>query len=148
LREQSRLRKSFLPRVQYIQGMTSFVMARAALATYDEDPKARAQELQQLLGKLASVGRRWTTALAGMLGAGLSLRTGDAERASRGLESAERLLADADMLAHAAACRLALGKLRGGSEGSGLRAEAEARLRQLGVREPERFARALLPEAR
>jgi len=144
-RDARRLSQSFLLRVQYIRAMTAFVRARAALATFDEDPRARRQEIEALRKELAAEGRSWTTVLGAMLGAALSLRSGETELGVRGLESALALAERADMSGHAEACRWLLGERLSGAEGANLRRAAEAALTRHGVREPERFARSLLP---
>ena len=142
---QGPLRKSFLLRVQYIRAMTLFLQARCALATFQESPTARAKEVRVLHGRLASEGRPWTSALAAVVFAGLTLREGDKQAGVRRLRTAVELATCAEMSALAQSCRWVLGELLAGAEGQALQSQAESELRRSGVREPRRYAGTLLP---
>jgi tetratricopeptide (TPR) repeat protein len=73
LRDERRLDKSFLLRVRYIRGMTCFLRARAALATFSEAPRARAAEALAWHRKLSADKSPWTDALAAIVLAGEAL---------------------------------------------------------------------------
>lgn len=148
LREEKRLEKSFLLRVHYIRAMTCFLRARCALATFDEDPRARAAETLTWQRKLSAEGSPWTNALAAIVLAGESLARGALEPGAEYLRRAAVLSERADMVVHAHVCRSILGEVIGGSNGEQLRRESETALRELGVEHPRRFAAALLPYRR
>lgn len=148
LREERRLDKSFLLRVQYVRGMTCFLRARCALATFDEDPRARSAEAQAWYRKLSAEGSAWTNALAAIVLAGEALARGAIEAGAEYLARAASLSEQADMAAHAQVCRATLGEIMGGTDGQQLRHGAELALQELGVEHPRRFAAALLPYGR
>jgi hypothetical protein len=145
VQDETKLRKSFLLRVQYIRAMTLFLRARCALATFEQEPKARAKELSGLQRQLAAEGRAWTAALAALVAAGLALRSRDTEAALRALRHGAALATRAGLSAHAEACHLLLGEQLGGEEGRALRRNAERELERNGVRQPRIFAATLLP---
>jgi hypothetical protein len=81
-----------------------------------------------------------------LLSAGLAAARGDAESALRRLElGLERMGAAGSYALLSAYARRARGILLAGSEGGALVAEAEAELRRMGVMDPARHARTVLP---
>ena len=87
----------------------------------------------------------WPRANAALFRAGVATVRGQREVARTMIERAERAYTAADMEVHAAVARIRLGQLLGGSRGSELRAEGEARLAAQDVRAPLNVARMLAP---
>jgi hypothetical protein len=79
------------------------------------------------------------------LRAGLAAWSGDDDAALRHLRQALREADEADTALHAAAIRLRLGAMLGGSEGAALVADGQAWMADQRLQNPARMTAALLP---
>jgi hypothetical protein len=143
------LGRSLLLRMQNVRAYSVATRARARLAVAAQAPARRkallagvASDVRQLRGE----GHSCATADALVLNAMLDAYRGDRERAIEQLARAAAAFDAMPMHLHAASLRLRLGALVGGAEGRARTLAAEAELRARGVRDVERFARALVPE--
>ena len=139
------LRRSLLLSVAYIRATTEFLRARCALANRALDRTRRMRDVRRGVRALERMKLRWTSVLAAMLKAALSLEEGQRNHAIRFLRDAVELAEENNMFGHAEASRLHLGNLLACDEGWELAARAERRLADRGVRAPSRFAAMLLP---
>jgi hypothetical protein len=143
-----RLKKSFLLRVPMIVGLSFDVLGRAALATAFQDPN-RVSELRGVIRSCVKTLRSgpdpWTHALAESLDAGHSLLLGDRDRARAQLERAVEGCTLHGMDLHAAAARVALAELEAPERASQLKSEALRAMASVGVTNPQRMARLLVP---
>lgn len=131
------LSRSQLLRVQQIRIEAWHLAGRAALAASDSTGSSRARLLDEALRAARRIEREgvaWGEPLAELLRAGVRERRGDASAAAAYASAAHKLLAaDMPLLAHAARLRLQCAPA------------SEAFLRAVGVRDPDRFARILVP---
>jgi serine/threonine protein kinase len=148
-RDERRVRRSLLLRVQLIRTWTLFVRGRSAVASLEglAEP-ARSERLangRRMQDALVREKMPWTDALAALLAASLANVSGDAPAAEQALRRAIELAGCVEMAVHAAAARFCLGSLVGGEAGATLRKQAEDAMREHGVRVPHRYARMLVP---
>lgn len=136
-------RRSLLGRVMVLRVFTSDLVGRAALAescvSARRDSLHAARREERRLRKERTP---WADALASMLRAGICRVTGEHRAAERALLDAIVGFDDLGMAAHAASARLQRAHWAGDSTD-----EAHAELIALGVRNPERWTRMLLPVA-
>jgi tetratricopeptide (TPR) repeat protein len=151
---------SGLSRLPFHVGERHSVRARAALACAQLEP-ARSARREELLREVEAGiaiaaqtpglgGRSFVLPhcrnMATLLRAGLAAVRGDAELALACLDRAlEQLSAAGSYALRSAHARRARGVLLGGDEGAALVEQAEADLRSLGVEDPARHARTVLP---
>jgi hypothetical protein len=146
-RDWTKLRRSFLLRVQYVRADAHFVRARAALASA-ADPQvrqARCAEARHLAKLLAAERMDWTRVLADMILAGAASLDGTPDQAAGLSRVAIGRANAADMAIHATAIRYQLGVLLGGEEGQGMVAEANNAMASQGISQPVRFSSMMLP---
>ncbi len=148
-RDAQRLRRSHLLSVQLIRVFTNFAVGRSALASIDtlehaERPR-RIREVRKAQRAIEREGMAWTGALGAILAAGAAAATGDRAGAEEALRRAAGLAEAAEMSLHAAGARRQLGKRLGGDAGDAMVQAADEAMKQRGVRDPERYARALVP---
>jgi hypothetical protein len=146
-RDWTKLKQSFLLRVQYVRADAHFVRARAALASCVDDTigPARRAEARRLAKRLTSERMPWTDALADMIWAGIASLEGTPVQAATLLRVALRSAERADMSIHAAAILHQLGVLVSGEEGRALVQKASDAMTSQGIHVPARFAGMLLP---
>jgi hypothetical protein len=146
-RDWTKLKQSFLLRVQYVRADAHFVLARTVLASA-ADPmvgRARCAEPRKLAKRLVAERMPWTTVLAQMISAGVASLDGPSDRAAGLLRAALQSAEAADMAIHAAAIRHRLGLLVGGEEGLELAQKASDAMTSQGICVPDRFANMMLP---
>ncbi len=148
-RDEQKLRRSHLLRVQLIRAWTLFAIGRSAVASLgglgQSERSARLQQAQHTRDRLEREKMPWTDVLAELLAASVASATGDAPRAEHALQRAVELADSAEMGLHAAAARYRLGLLLGGATGDSVVKAAEEAMRARGVRVPARYARMLVP---
>ena len=83
---------------------------------------------------------RWADPIAASLEATVAARRGDDDAARAGFAAAAAGFDAADMAVHAAIARRRLGERTGGDQGAALVAAADARMRELGIVRPDRWA--------
>jgi tetratricopeptide (TPR) repeat protein len=142
------LEKSFLMRVQIIRLYARNMRARAAVATAEGEPAARATLLATAERETRVMEREsmpWTAASASLIQAGAARLRGDVPRA---IVSLERAIEQAEGVKEgllAAAARHALGVCRGGAEGEKLIARTREELEAEGAVEPLRLVAMVAP---
>jgi hypothetical protein len=134
-----RLARSRLARYPIVLREVAQAAARVALARGARD------EARGYAALLARDGAPAARAQARLIEAGLAARSGQRGAAEAALTAAVADLDRLEMAAHAAAARLALGKLLGGEQGRALAESAAAFFRGQGAAEPERFAAMMAP---
>jgi hypothetical protein len=148
-RDERRLRRSLLLRIQLVRSWTLFVRGRCAVASLEgmgqRERGARLAEALRMRVRLEREKMPWTDALAAMLTASVARASHDDGAARRGLRLAIRLSDGAEMALHAAAARYRLGGLVGGDAGSRLVKKTEDAMKARGVRVPARYAQMLVP---
>jgi hypothetical protein len=148
-RDERRLRRSLLLRVQLVRSWTLFVRGRSAVASLEgiSEPERglRLGEARRAQDRLQREKMPWTDALAAMLAASVAGASGDPAAAEHALRRAIHLADAAEMTLHAAAARHCLGSLSGGEAGTNLVKHAEEAMRMRGVRVPTRYAQMLVP---
>jgi hypothetical protein len=138
---------SLLSRVQHIRVLACHFRARSALALAASAPNAApllataARDARQLERERVP----WAAAFARLIRAGVAACRGDAAGAAARLAEAALALDGLDMALYAAAARRRLGRLRGGAEGRGLVASAEAWMAGQQVANPARMTALLVP---
>ncbi len=125
-----------------LQGRVSAAMLDGVT---DDGRRQRLAEVRKAQGSLAGEGLPWAAPLAEILRAWAERAAGHDEMAAAALRSAVDLAEKVKMAVHAAAARRQLGALLGGPEGEAMAREAEATLREKGVRAPARYAQLLVP---
>jgi hypothetical protein len=149
--EWPKLRWSLLLRIQYVYIESLQHRARAALALASSPSTSRRDRLQLLqwverdAHRMTREGVPWATALATLLGAGISCIQGIREQSAQLLKTAEDQLDACDMAIYAAAARRSRGKLLGGEQGRALSAEAEKWMHDQEILNPERMTAMLAP---
>jgi tRNA A-37 threonylcarbamoyl transferase component Bud32/tetratricopeptide (TPR) repeat protein len=148
-RDERRLRRSLLLRIQLVRSWTFFVRGRCAVASLERmgqrERGARLAEALRMRVRLEREKMPWSDALAAMLTASVARASRDDGAARRGLRLAIRLSDGAEMALHAAAARYRLGGLVGGDAGSRLVQKTEDAMKARGVRVPARYAQMLIP---
>jgi hypothetical protein len=142
------IEKNYLLKVQHVRGQTTFLRARCAIASIDDDPAHRAERLaetQNLARALDNERMAWTAPFVAIVRAGAANASGHPSAAIAALRSAIDLAQAADMEMYAACARYQLGRLLGGTEGEGLVQQAEESMAAQDIRRPERFASILVP---
>jgi hypothetical protein len=140
------LERSYLLRVQQVRVFMCHQRASVALAT----PAAARGErgmlsfIERETRRLEREGVAWSTALAGLVRAGLLARRGDGAGAATVLDEAAQALDAVPMLLHAAAARRQRGRLLGDA-GRSVIAATDAWLVGQGVTNPARMAAMLAP---
>jgi hypothetical protein len=141
------IERSLLLRVQFFRLDLWALRGRAALAAAGRDGAAiHVRRVERAIARIERERMAWAMGHALALRAGLARLRGDVALASRLLERAEQAFAAAAMTAHAAACQLQRGGLRGRAGVDEL-GRGAARLAGEGVRRPDRFAATLVPLA-
>jgi hypothetical protein len=149
--EWTRLRRSFLMRVQYVHIESLHHRACAALALATDLP-ADSTERRSLLRlaekdtrKILRHGVPWGNALAELQQAGAAEVRGNRSEALQRLRSGYLMCHAADMELYAAAARRAEGQLAGGKNGRELVEWADRWMAQQAIRNPERMTAMLVP---
>jgi ATP/maltotriose-dependent transcriptional regulator MalT len=136
-------------RVQYVYIESLHHRARAALALAAAGTgAARAGLLGRAERDARSMEREgapWSSALATLLRAGICATRGALEQSVHLLESAEHQLKACDMALYALVAQRARGRLLGGARGLELSAEAEKRMQNQEILNPQRIAAMLAP---
>jgi eukaryotic-like serine/threonine-protein kinase len=141
------LERSLLLRIQILRVEALQLRARCALAVAatasDREPWL------QLAARLASGIERekmaWSNPLALLLRAAVASGRGDDASSAAALSEAAECFAGVEMSLYAAAARRRLGLVRGGEPGRLLVAEADAWMKEQGIRKPELMTRMLAP---
>lgn len=135
--------RSFLLRAEfvrddswYLRGRTAIAAGLAGVASRADCARIVGQGIRQIEQDDVS----WSRGMAFVLRAGLAKLQDDDAATLRELEQAELGFRAADMSVHAAACALQSATLRGTPND-----DAEGTLRREGVKDPPRFANALVP---
>ncbi len=138
------LRASSVAHSQILRIEVAFLRGRLALAAAD-----RVQDHERLAAEDANAIDReraaWAVPLAAMLRACAATVRGDLPRASRLFTQAEHGLRTRHLLVFAAVCARREGQLTAGTEGEMQVAAADAELRALGLRRPDRIAHLYAP---
>jgi hypothetical protein len=148
-RDEGRLRRSHLLRVQLIRSLSLFALGRSAVASLEglAEPErgARLKQARRARERLQRERMPWTDALEAMLAASVAMASGETPEAEYALRRAIELADAAEMALHAAAARHRLGSLSGGEAGAKLVKDAEEAMTARGVHVPVRYARMLVP---
>jgi tetratricopeptide (TPR) repeat protein len=139
----SDVESSFLLRSEFVRNDSWYLRGRAAITAGLAHLTSRdtcSRIVNQGIRLIEQDDVVWSRGMAFVLRAGLAQALGNTTQAVRELEQAERAFRAADMKVHAAACALQNAYLR-----SVTNADAEGTLRQEGVKDPPRFANALVP---
>ena len=133
--------------MQKIRMDMHLLRAGAALAAAGSHPRNRSllRLAEREVRRVEREAMPWGDALARLLRAGLSFRSGDTSGAREQLEEAMHRLEAVDMGLHAAAARRCLGQLTGGEEGRKLVADADAWMAAEQVRNSARMTALLAP---
>ncbi|MCB1056505.1 MAG: AAA family ATPase, partial [Acidobacteria bacterium] len=145
------LERSLLLRIQLTRLEAWHLRARTALAAAvqlgpeaGETPSLR-RAVRKAIRRMRREGSSWGLALAGLVEAGLESLQGRRRKVLALLESAAEGLEGREMTLYAAAARRRLGQLIGGPQGAEQILEADARLREAGIENPEAMADLLAP---
>lgn len=141
------LRASNILRVKVIRCEALFLRARAALSAVatTDDHRPLLSAARQDADRLEKEGIPWTIAAALMIRGQANRGIGLAAEAAELFEQAAEGFDAAGMRAHAAVCRLRRGQSLGRSSGHTLVEDADRALRQMGVKNPPRYAALLCP---
>lgn len=140
-----RLRRSLLTRLQFIRIAAHDLAGRALIAAGLD--RAGHRRLNKHVRALRREDVPWARPLADLLEAGALRARGTHRAAQRKLAEAAVGFDGADMGAHAAAVRLALGaRERGSAAGTERRARAAGTLRARGIADPERWRAMVFPD--
>jgi ABC-type arginine transport system ATPase subunit len=145
------LEKSLLRRIQFVRIESQHLKGRCALAAAG-NRNLSVSDREKPLRSAARDARRierqktpWGAPLAALLQAGVASHRGDRVATLQRLASAQAGFEAADMSLYAAAARRCRGLLVGGEEGGALVAEADAWMKNEGIRNPERMTAMLAP---
>ena len=143
----SELIASMIQRIEMVLIFSHDLKARCALAAASEteDPPLRAWLLRQVetgAHRIERAGSSWSLALASSLRSGIDALSGRRAAALAQLDRAAGAFDATDMVVHAAVARWRRGRL---AEAVDPVSDAEALLRELGVRDPQRLAAVLAP---
>jgi serine/threonine protein kinase len=148
-RDERAVKQSLLLRIQFIRVQTTFVRARAAVASTDGAPELRTVRLAEArkLGRALRRERmKWVEPLAAIVDACVRNAEGDRPGAMAALQHAVSLAIAADMPLYAEAARHQLaGLLEEVDRARALRQDAEDAMRARDIRAPARFASMLVP---
>ena len=148
-RDAQRLRRSHLLSVQLIRVFTNFAIGRSGLASLEGlDPEERRKRLLAVRRAQRAIEREdmpWTAPLGAVLSAGVAAAAGDRGDAEEALRRAMSLAEAVEMSLYGASARRQLGLLVGGDAAKVMVNEADEAMRLRGVRDPDRYARALVP---
>jgi hypothetical protein len=141
------LQRSYYLSIPTVRIEISYPRARGALmcALEGHEPKAMLRLAESDLHVLEGTHRNYALALAKLLKVSIAAVRGERESLPALLKSAAKACSDADLTVHAAVARKELGELLGGDEGKRLVQSALRALRELGVHDADKMARALLP---
>jgi serine/threonine protein kinase len=141
------LERSLLLRIQILRVEALQLRARCALAVAAtaSDREPWLQVAARLAGGIEREKMAWSDPLALLLRAAVASARGDAAAAAAVLSEAVERFAGAEMSLYAGAARRRLGLVRGGEPGRQLVAEADAWMREQGIRKPELMTRMLAP---
>jgi eukaryotic-like serine/threonine-protein kinase len=142
------LEDSYLLKTQTLRVENLYLRARILIALAREDPKRKKTALAAAAKDAEGIekeGMRWATPLSKLVNAAIAEHRGDADTARREYEGAISSLVAAGMAMKAACARLRLGDVIGGDEGRALTNLALDTMAEQNVREPRRFADALVP---
>jgi hypothetical protein len=141
--------RSLLLRVQYSLIEALDRRARSAVCAATDGPAAERdsmlREAERDARRLERARTPWGNALALVVRAGIAATRRDVDLALRLLVSAEGTLGALDMALHVASVRRQRGRLVGGDEGAALVLDADRRIREQRIRNPERIAAMLCP---
>jgi serine/threonine protein kinase len=143
-----KLRRSLLMLTQYVRADALYLRARCAIADaagQGSHRAARIAEAARLARRLRTERMPWTEPLAAIVTAAVAHARGDRAATVAALRETISRAEAADMLLHAAAARLQLGKLLGGDEGGVLEREALEWMAAQQIVAPARFAAMLVP---
>lgn len=150
-RRMSKARKPLLAsriiRVKVIRCEAQFLRGRAALSAVatSADHRPLLSAARHDADRLENEGVGWTLAAAALIRAQVNRAIGLASEAAELFEEAEAGFTAAEMPAHAAVARLRRAQTFGRAQGAAMLAEAEARLREIGIVDPARFAALICP---
>jgi hypothetical protein len=144
-----RMKESLVLRVRTPRLEHHHLEARGLLeaAWETKSPATLLRKAAALADQLEAEHNRFAAAYACSLRAGLAARGQGGAAAREAFGLAERTFDALNMPLHTAAARRRQGELLGGDGGTKLIDESDAKLAELGVRAPERFARFLVPRA-
>ncbi len=148
VRDARAFRRSFLGVAQYVRAITSFAVARAAIASSCEAPelqKGRLREARRMSRRLQRGGLPWMSALGSLVAAAIAPAEGDPAAACSHLRTGAAQAHVADMALHACSARHRLGTLLGGEDGRLLVQDAEETMRTKGVQAADRYVAMLVP---
>ncbi len=142
------LRRSFLMRVQIVRLYARNMRARAAVATAEKEPAARARLLalaERETNKVEREGMPWTAAMSCLVRAAAARQRGDGGRAVASLERAITEAQQVKMGLVEAGVRYALGVCKGGAEGQRVIAQTFERLAADGAADPAKLVAMVAP---
>jgi hypothetical protein len=137
------IESSFLLRAEFVRDDSWYLRGRAALGAgfAKQAPRAEcARIVERGVRQIDEDDLSWSSGMAFVLRAGLAQLDGDTRHALQLLERAEQAFRAVSMQVHAAACALQAARLRGDQND-----DAEGTLRREGIKDPPRFANALVP---
>jgi hypothetical protein len=144
-----RLQRSLLLKFQINRLSIAYVRARCALAERATAAPSRRAALERFVRRQIHTVERehmgWSDPIVPALRAGLAAQRGATDEAIGLLAAAERGFEAADMRTYQLSARRWRGRRLGGDDGRTLADGAEAQLRALGCRSPQRTAAFLLP---
>lgn len=124
------------------------ILGRCMLAAALEDPKQKKKWLRKAESYAAELGKQtdaWAQPLSLMIKGGICAQLKDLPREIEYCRAALEKFEASSMFMYGAAARRRLGFLIGGAEGMGLIEQAEATMREQGIRNPERWSFFLAP---
>ena len=136
-----------IQRIEMVLVQSYDLRARCALAAAVEDSRQRPRLLvkaQRDAGLLERVGSPWALGLASLLRAGIASVRGFREAVAAHLGNAEAAFLESDMAIHGAVTRRRRGQCDAVYGAAGVD-EADHRLRDQGIRRPERLAAVFSP---
>lgn len=143
----AQMRQHFFLRLATMRHQIYFTQGRAALLAMSQAGATpeRLRLADTAARRLEKEPDPWLHPFAALLRAGQSALRGDREAATGSWRGAMDAFSRLKLLPFAAAARFRLGQLLGGEEGDRLREEALQQIRELGVRNPARYAASLAP---
>ena len=147
-RDAKRMERSLQTRLQTMRIQFFDIRTRVLVAAAFEDKTRRKTLLSSVdrcASRLSSENLPWSQALADVAQGGAAAIRGDEDRALACYRRAARIFAELDMAVHALAAKARLALLEGGETGRNIRADCLAKVRDRGVKNPERFVQMLVP---
>lgn len=143
----AQMKQHFFLRLATMRHQIYFTQGRAALLAMGQAGATpeRLRLADNAARRLEEETDAWFHPFAELLRAGQSAWQGDIEAATGSWRRAMDAFSRLKLLPFAAAARFRLGQFLGGEEGDRLRGEALEQIRELGVRNPARYAASLAP---